>query len=67
MLFLVKDIKKIMGVKNFFCIKEMRPVLETRGILHEILTYINVYICKVGMPSSHPLIFPCDPLKRQNY
>ena len=27
------------------------------GILHEILTHINVYMCEVGMPPSHPLIF----------
>ena len=33
------------------------------GMLHEILTYINVYIFKVGMPPSHPLIFPFDPLE----
>jgi len=32
------------------------------GILHEILTYINVYICKAFMPPSHPLIFSFDPL-----
>jgi len=33
------------------------------GILHEILTYIDVYICKLGMPPSDPLIFQLDPLK----
>jgi len=33
------------------------------GILHEILTDINVYIFMVGMPPSHPLIFPFDPLE----
>ena len=31
------------------------------GILHEILTYINVYICIVGTPPSHPLNFSFDP------
>jgi len=30
------------------------PVKEG-GILHEILTYKNVYICNVSMPPSHPL------------
>jgi len=33
------------------------------GILHEILTYINVYICKVSMPLLHPLIFSFDILE----
>jgi len=33
------------------------------GILHEMLTYINVYICKVGMPPSHPLVFSFDLLE----
>jgi len=37
------------------------------GIVHEILTYISVYICKVGMPPSHPLIFAFDPLEWVNY
>jgi len=37
--------------------------LVQTGILHEILTYTNVYICKVGMLPSHPLIFSFDPLK----
>jgi len=36
-------------------------------MLHEILTNINVYICKVGMPPSHHLIFPFDPLEWVNY
>ena len=35
-------------------------------MLHEILTYINVYICKIGMPPSQPLIFPFDPLEWVN-
>jgi len=30
-------------------------------ILHEILTKINVCICKVGMTPSHPLIFRLIP------
>jgi len=34
------------------------PVGHLRFI---IITHINVYICKVGMPPSHPLIFSFDP------
>jgi len=33
------------------------------GILQEILTYINVYICEVAMPSSPLLIFLFVPLE----
>jgi len=36
-------------------------------MIYEVLTYINVYICKVGMPPLHPLIFSCNPLKWVNY
>jgi len=32
-------------------------------VLHEILTYINVYICEVDMPPSYPLIFSFDSLE----
>jgi len=32
-----------------------------------MLTYANVYICKVYMPPSHPLIFPFDPLEWVHY
>jgi len=28
---------------------------------------MNVYICKVVMPPSHPLIFPYDPLEWVSY
>jgi len=31
------------------------------GITYEVLTYINVYICKVAKPPSHPLTFSCNP------
>ena len=41
--------------------------LKSEGILHEILTYINVYICEVGMSLAHPLIFSFDPLEWVNY
>ena len=36
------------------------------GILQEILTYINVYICEVAMPSSPLLIFLFVPLEWVN-
>ena len=36
-------------------------------MLQEILTKINVYICKVGMPPSHPSIFSFYPLEWVNY
>jgi len=31
--------------------------------MYEVLTYINVSICEVAEPPSHPLIFSCDPLE----
>jgi len=34
-------------------------VLVKDGILHKILTYLNVYICKVGMPPPLLLISFC--------
>jgi len=37
--------------------------LVKMGIICEVSTYINVYICKVAEPPSHPVIFPCDPLE----
>jgi len=37
--------------------------MDATPLLHEISTHINVYICKVGMPPSQPLIFPIDPLE----
>jgi len=27
------------------------------GIIYEVIRYINVYICKVAEPPSHPIIF----------
>jgi len=32
-------------------------------LLHEILAFINIYICKVGMPPSLLLKFLFDPLE----
>jgi len=32
-------------------------------MIYEVLTYINVYICKVAEPPSHPLMLLCDPLE----
>ena len=37
------------------------------GMLQEILTKLNVYTCKIGMPPSHPLLFLFDPLEWVNY
>jgi len=31
------------------------------GILHEILTRVNIYICKISMPPSHPQFFVWSP------
>jgi len=33
------------------------------AIIYEVLTYINVHICKVAELPSNPLIFSCDPLE----
>ena len=46
---------------------QCKQFFSWRRGLHEILTYMNVYICKVGVPPSQPLIFPFDPLQWVNY
>jgi len=46
-----------------YCMQQLYYFQLKTGILHEILTHINLYIRKVGMPPSHPLILSFYPLE----